>query len=88
MNLLALPVTILWVWASYSLHLSSPFFLTVLFLWVGLCGFFACLMVESFEQDTWLAVFVEVIGVYYWISSLVKLTRVVRGKAEFPELTS
>jgi hypothetical protein len=45
-------------------------------------------MVETFEQDTWMVVFVEVLGVYLWIASLVKLTRVVRGRAEFPDLTS
>lgn len=82
-----MPIAVTWVWLSWVFEFPSAVLLTVLLAWLLVVIFFACLMVEAFEADSWMMVFIEVLGVIYWISALVKLIRVVRGRAAFPELT-
>ncbi len=87
-NLLALPVAALWVWLSFTFHLPSALFLTVFLSWSVFCTVVAWLMIDAFEEGSWIVVFVQMLLVYFWIAALVKLVRVIKGKEEFPALTS
>jgi hypothetical protein len=87
-NLLALPVTALWVWAALAFDFSSPVFLTGLLSWFAISIYFAWLMVDTFEEGTWIIIFFELLGIYFWVSALIKLIRVVQGKTDFPPLQS
>jgi hypothetical protein len=85
-NLLAAPVAIGWLWMALSFDFPRLLTMSVIIAWLAVTLFFALLMIETFENTEWLILFIELILVYFWIASLIKLIQVVRGEADFPPL--